>query len=140
MSAAGPGDIGSGPPTPGQDPRAQPAEADPWPQQTATYPATGRNGHQPVQYRPATRNNPLAVAALVCGIGQFFLGLLILGNIVLAIPAVICGAIGLRQTVARGERGRGMAKAGLILGILGVVYFVIVIVVLAEIGLHTKSS
>ena len=63
-----------------------------------------------------------------CGIAQFVLGLLIFGNILLAIPAIICGALGLKQTRLRGERGRGMAIAGLVLGILGVVYFALVIV------------
>ena len=67
----------------------------------------------------------------MCGIAQFVLGLLIFGNILLAIPAIICGALGLKQTRLRGERGRGMAIAGLVLGILGVVYFALVIVVFA---------
>jgi hypothetical protein len=78
-------------------------------------------------YQP--RTNPVAVAALVCGLVQFLLGLLVLGNILLAVPAVILGAIGLRQTAARGERGRGMAIAGLILGILGIIYFALVLAV-----------
>jgi Domain of unknown function (DUF4190) len=87
---------------------------------------------------PAQRANPVAIAALVCGIGQFVLGLLLVGNILLAIPAIICGAIGLRQVNQRGERGRGMAIAGLVLGILGVVYFLLVIVVIV-IGIHARG-
>jgi len=85
------------------------------------------------------RTNPVAIAALVCGIAQFLGGLLLVGNIVLAIPAVICGAIGLKQINRRGERGRGMAIAGLVLGILGVAYFLL-IVLLIVIGLRVSSG
>ena len=102
----------------------------------------GPYGYQQAPYYPAAaaaRNNPVAIAALVCGIAQFFLGLLVVGNILLAIPAVICGAIGLRQVDQRGERGRGMAIAGLVLGILGVAYFLIV-VLLIIIGLHARTT
>ncbi len=90
----------------------------------------------------APRNNRVAIAALVCGVGQFVLGLLIVGNILLAIPAIVCGAIGLKQTRQRGEGGRAMAIAGLVLGILGVVYFVIIVgvlIILASIH-HSGSS
>lgn len=105
-------------------------------------PPAGPYGYQQAPYYPAAaaaRNNPVAIAALVCGIAQFFLGLLVVGNILLAIPAVICGAIGLRQVDQRGERGRGMAIAGLVLGILGVAYFLIV-VLLIIIGLHARTT
>ncbi|MGB6456272.1 MAG: DUF4190 domain-containing protein [Streptosporangiaceae bacterium] len=105
-------------------------------------PPPGSYGYQQAPYYPAAaaaRNNPVAIAALVCGIAQFFLGLLVVGNILLAIPAVICGAIGLRQVDQRGERGRGMAIAGLVLGILGVAYFLIV-VLLIIIGLHARTT
>jgi hypothetical protein len=123
-----------------------------YPQAAGQYSqAAGQYGYQPVpgqypapagQYAPqqwpaypaAPRNNRVAIAALVCGLGQFVLGLLIVGNILLAIPAIICGAIGLKQTRQRGEPGRGLAIAGLVLGILGVVYFVIIVVVLIILG------
>jgi hypothetical protein len=112
-------------PTPGQYPAAAGQYG---PQQWPAYPA-------------ARRNNRVAIAALVCGLAQFLLGLLIVGNIVLAIPAIICGAIGLKQTRQRGESGRGMAIAGLVLGILGVVYFVIIVVVLIILGsIHHHGS
>jgi hypothetical protein len=132
---------------------------EPYPQAAGQYPqAAGQYGYQPTagqypapagQYGPQqwpaypapARNNKVAIAALVCGVGQFALGLLIVGNIVLAIPAIICGAIGLKQTSQRGEPGRGMAIAGLVLGILGVVYFVIIVVVLIIIGsIHNSGS
>lgn len=119
-----------------------PAGADPWPAQPAAhrasgpqsapptgqygYPPTGQYGYPPPYY-PATaaRANPVAIAALVCGIAQFLGFVILLGNILLAVPAVVCGAIALRQIRARGERGRGMAIAGLVLGIVGIVLFVL---------------
>jgi len=58
--------------------------------------------------------NGLAVASLVCGIGQiviWFVG---------GVAAVILGHMALRQIRQTGEDGAGMARAGLILGYLGV--------------------
>ncbi|MGH3408305.1 MAG: DUF4190 domain-containing protein [Streptosporangiaceae bacterium] len=63
----------------------------------------------------------MAIIALVCGIVQILFG-------ILSIPAIICGAIALKQTAARGERGRGMAIAGLVLGILGFLFWLILII------------
>jgi Domain of unknown function (DUF4190) len=118
----------------------------PWPQQPFQQaggypPGQGSYGpYQPQYFGPGIpRNNPCAIAALICGIGQFVLGLLVVGNILLAIPAIICGSIGLRQIARRGERGRGLAIAGLVLGILGVLYF-LVVVVLVAVNVHTGSS
>lgn len=107
-----------------------------WAYPPERYPqAAGQYGSQQWPgYPAAPRNNRAAIAALVCGVGQFVLGLLVVGNILLAIPAIICGAIGLQQVSRRGEAGRGMAIAGLVLGILGVVYFVIIVVVLIILG------
>ena len=73
----------------------------PQPDMQAYYP-------YPVQ-RPT---NGLAVAALVCGIAQFAVG-------VTFIPAIICGHMARRQIRLTGEGGDGMALAGLILGYIG---------------------
>jgi hypothetical protein len=48
----------------------------------------------------------------------------------LAIPALVLGVIGLGQTSTRGERGRGMAIAGIVLGALGIVYFALVLLLI----------
>jgi hypothetical protein len=58
------------------------------------------------------------------------LGLLIVGNILLAIPALVLGVVGLRQTTTRNERGRGMAIAGIVLGALGILYFALVLILI----------
>ncbi len=113
--------------------------------QSGPYPDTfGEPGQYPgFQPQPSGsasgRTNPLAVAALVCGIGQFLLGLLIVGNILLAIPAVALGVIGIRQIRSRGERGRGMAIAGIVLGVLGIFYFALVLIIVMLVGLSPNT-
>jgi len=64
---------------------------------------------------PTTPTNPLANAALVCGIVQF--GYLFYKPLALAgIAAIILGHIAIRQIRRSGEGGYRQAKAGLILG------------------------
>ncbi|MEU1128225.1 DUF4190 domain-containing protein [Streptomyces sp. NPDC005899] len=71
--------------------------------------------------------NGLAVASLVCGIvGLFFF------NVVLGPVAIVLGAVALRQVAAKG--GAGLAKAGLILGIVDVVLFIVLMLVAASSG------
>jgi len=105
------------------------------------YPS-GPFGDQWQYYNPPTaRNNRTAIAALICGIGQFVLGLTVFGNILLAIPAIICASIALKQIRQRGESGHGMAVAGLVLGILGVVYFLLILVLFVvgvEVNRHSS--
>jgi hypothetical protein len=73
--------------------------------------------HNPVApYRPpaAPTINSLAVASLICGIAEIpTLG-------VSAVPAVILGSMARKQIRETGERGEGLAVAGLILG--GIVF------------------
>lgn len=59
------------------------------------------------------RLNPLAVVSLIAGL----LGL--------GLAAVVLGHVALVQTSRAGERGRGLAVAGLVLGYLGVVAWVV---------------
>ncbi|OWK36331.1 DUF1559 domain-containing protein [Fimbriiglobus ruber] len=58
-------------------------------------------------------SNRIATAALVFGVLGF-------GGGLTAIPAVVCGAIGLTRAGHRNGSGKGMAFAGLILGAVGV--------------------
>ncbi|MEU6476480.1 DUF4190 domain-containing protein [Streptomyces sp. NPDC047017] len=75
-----------------------------------------------------SRTNGLAVASLVCGIvGVFFL------NVVLGPLAIIFGGVALRQQSAKGG-GSGMAKAGLILGVVDLVLFFVLLAVAASNG------
>lgn len=80
------------------------------------YPPPGP--YYPVPARPT---NGAAIAALACGIAEFFT----LGAA--AIPAVILGHVARGQIKRTGERGDGMAIAGLVLGYLGIVGWALVI-------------
>jgi hypothetical protein len=74
----------------------------------------------PMQVRPQPTNG-MAVASLVCGLMQVFsLG-------ITAIPAVILGHMARGQIRRTGERGDGMATAGLVLGWLGIAFFVLMV-------------
>ena len=59
-----------------------------------------------------------------------------MGNILLAIPALVLGLVGLRQVSTRGEQGRGMAIAGIVLGGLGIMYFAFVLILV--VGLASR--
>ena len=63
----------------------------------------------------------MAIAALVTGLVQFLLWVfLLVPGFIAALLALIFGLAGLAQTRARGEGGKGMAIAGIVLGGLGV--------------------
>lgn len=70
--------------------------------------------------------NPLAIASLVCGI----VGFLVFG-VVLGPLAAIFGGIALSKANA-GASGRGMAIAGLVLGLIATVIAIVLIVALAH--------
>ena len=54
--------------------------------------------------------NRLAIASVACGIAQFVVGPLV------TIPAIVFGHMARRQIKHTGQRGAGLALAGLILG------------------------
>jgi hypothetical protein len=80
------------------------------------------------------KTNGLAIAALVCGIGQLLLGILA------GIPGIILGFVALSQIRRTGDNGRGMAIAGIVLGFIGIALFVILIVAIAVAGSHANSG
>jgi len=63
---------------------------------------------------------------LLCGIALILDLLGLLGSILVAVPAFICGGIALWQINARRERGQGMAIAGLGLGFIGILFVILV--------------
>ncbi len=88
----------------------------------------------PMQYGvPPRRTNGLAVASLVCGIGQVFFWFLA------AIPAVVLGHMARRQIRQTGEDGAGMALAGLILGWVGIVLSVLFVLGIAALAVAYGS-
>ncbi|MEE1766314.1 DUF4190 domain-containing protein [Streptomyces sp. SP18BB07] len=74
-----------------------------------------------------SRTNGLAIASLVCGIiGIFFF------NVILGPLAIVLGAVGLRQAGVKG--GGGLAKAGIVLGVVDLIVFAVLIAVAASNG------
>jgi hypothetical protein len=81
----------------------------------------------PGYYPPAVHvpTNGAAIGALACGVAEFFtFGLA-------AIPAVILGHVARGQIRRTGERGDGMAIAGLVLGYLGIIGWTLFILLFA---------
>jgi hypothetical protein len=72
----------------------------------------------PAAAMPA-RTNPLAIASLVCGIGQPFTGFLS------TIPAIVLGHMARREIRRTGEDGKGLATVGLVLGWTGFAVLVV---------------
>ena len=79
-------------------------------------------------YQPAPvglKTNVLAIVALILGI-------------VIPIGGIICGPIALGQIKRTGEGGRGLAMAGLIIGIaftvIGLIFWIIYFVALASLA------
>ena len=90
-------------------------------------------GQQPVMpawppptpvWQPAENpTNGLAVASLICGIGQMFtVGLT-------GIPAIILGHAALRQIRHTGQEGKGLATVGLAMGWIGTTILALVVLV-----------
>jgi hypothetical protein len=133
-----PGQYQPGPFTPAQYPPGQypPGQYPPGQYPPGQYPP-GPYGYPQQFFAPvAPRNNPFAVTALVLGLTQILLLLTVFGNILCAIPAIVFGSIALRQIGERGERGRGMAIAGLVLGIGGVLIFLLILVGAIAAGIY----
>jgi len=79
-------------------------------------------------YQPAVssaKTNTLAIVALILGI-------------VVPIGGIICGPIALGQIKRTGEAGAGLAKAGLIIGII--LTILSIIIVIAEIALFSTAA
>lgn len=78
-------------------------------------------GYYPQAVAPVAPTNGVAIASLVCGFIPF----------IGAIPAIILGYIARGQIKQSGERGDGMAVAGLVLGYLAIAGWLFFILVLA---------
>jgi hypothetical protein len=73
--------------------------------------------------------NGLALASLACGLAPFVFGP------PAAIPAIVFGHVARRQIKRTGERGAGLALAGLLLG-WAMVILLIVLIVTMSVGMH----
>lgn len=106
----------------GQQPYAQQPFAPPYGQQPYGSPYYPGYLAGPVMPLAPPASKGLSIAALVTGILGFVLSWFPLVGVVLAALGIIFGAIGLQRD--RTE-GRGLAVAGLILGVLGALLFVV---------------
>jgi len=127
--------VGAGIP---QRPREQEPQLAPWGQpQWGPSSQPERWGRQ--QWGPAPEHNPLAIIGFVCSLtglillvagAPFTLGFSMFFSAPLSIGGLVCGLLG-RQKVDQGELStqRGLAQAGFVLGIIGIVLHVVAVVV-----------
>lgn len=80
-------------------------------------------------------SNGIGVAALVCGIVGIPLAFCWIG-VALSILAVIFGALGIKRFNHGHAPSKGMAKAGLILGIIGIAIFVLFLILALAINFN----
>jgi hypothetical protein len=130
------------PPTPMPPPTQPPPQQPVWPpvdmtkQQPPQYGAyPGYTPHPPPPpgypaYGMVQQTNGKATAALVLGILSILLFFLTFLDLGLAIPAIILGALGLRDVKRDPARGgRGRALAGVICGSIGTVMIIVMLVI-----------
>jgi hypothetical protein len=86
----------------------------------------------PAPWQPTT--NRLAVASLVCGLGQ------LLAGFPAGIAAIILGHMARRRIRETGEQGGGIATAGLILGYIGTVGLLLLVLLLVVVVVHSQPS
>jgi hypothetical protein len=101
--------------------------------QAGQYPPPGMYPQYGYPAYPSSGTNGLAIASLVLGIAQIFLWF------VAGIPAIILGAVALRQVRLSGQSGRGMAIAGIILGSIGIVLSILLIILII-VAAHQQSN
>ena len=86
------------------------------------------------------QGNGLAVAGMVLGIIAIVLCWVPFLDQVLALLAIIFGAIGTGKANKIGGKGKGMAVAGLIMGIIAMILGIAVIVMAMSAARHSYSS
>ena len=110
---------------PGPDDQQPPQYGQPAPYQQP-YPSAPPPGYG--GYPQPGRSNGFAIAALVCGlVGLFLFG------VVLGVLALIFGIIGLRRANA-GASGRGMAIAGIVLGVIDIIVYIVLVAYVVKNG------
>jgi hypothetical protein len=131
------------PPPPGGEPSDPGRPGDPGPQgpygQPGNYGHPGSYGQQPPYGYPPRQDHPRALLALILGI----VGLVVCGPV--APFAWWIGKKAVDEIDASGGQlgGRGMAKAGYILGIIGTIVLaigVLVFAVMISVGFQTQSG
>lgn len=116
MSQQGNDPDGSGVEDAPVPPVRAPAPASPYLSPARSAPAYGSPSAQYAGLDPQASWNPWAIASLV------------LGLCATAVLAVIAGHVALSQIKRTGERGTGLAVAGLILGYLMTLFYLVIVV------------
>ncbi|WP_255579259.1 DUF4190 domain-containing protein [Cryobacterium sp. PAMC25264] len=130
------------------DPNQTPANNEPTPPPAYTPPATPAYGSAPAA--PAYGSAPAAQAYSPQGYGQpnaadkwnVLAIISLVSAFFVSLAAVICGHIALSQIKKTGEKGRGLAIAGLVLGYVGLIggiIFIVVIVLATMAGINSGS-
>ena len=123
------------PSSPPPAPSASDAGAPPYGQQNGYPQPYGQQGYNAPAYgyTAAPRVNPLAIVALVSSLVGLFV-IPVIGQIV----GIITGHISLKQVKTTGERGRGMALSGVLIGYislgLGILLIVLTAIIIATTG------
>lgn len=123
------------PSSPPPAPSASDADAPPYGQQNGYPQPYGQQGYSAPAYgyTAAPRVNPLAIVALVSSLVGLFV-IPVIGQIV----GIITGHISLKQVKTTGERGRGMALSGVLIGYislgLGILLIVLTAIIIATTG------
>lgn len=123
------------PSSPPPAPSASDAGAPPYGQQNGYPQPYGQQGYSAPAYgySAAPRVNPLAIVALVSSLVGLFV-IPVIGQIV----GIITGHISLKQVKTTGERGRGMALSGVLIGYislgLGILLIVLTAIIIATTG------
>ncbi len=82
------------------------------------------------------RSGPMAIVALICGILSMLCCVVPVFGFILSIAAIVLGIIESKK-IGRGEsnaKGKGMAIAGIILGVVGVLAGITMFVILPIVG------
>jgi phage FluMu protein Com len=82
----------------------------------------------------AGASNGLAIASLITGILSIPLNCVYCGGVPLAIAAIVTGAISLSQCKRGEATGKGMATAGIVSAVSGLVLMLVIVVVLVIVG------
>ena len=130
----GPYPLGASPYPPGAGP--YPPGASPYPPGAGSYPMPPGAYPPPppfaapYSYAPPQTGNGYAITALVLGLISLFLSWFPGVDWVLGALAIIFGAVGISTARRRGGAGRGMAIAGLVLGVvtavLGIIFWAVI--------------
>ncbi len=86
-------------------------------------------GAPPADAPQAKKTNTLAIVAVVCGgvglVLSFCCGVF---GVPVDIAAIVCGAIALSQIQRTGEQGRGLAIAGIVMGVLWIILAIVMVI------------